>query len=183
MVTWLTHPGARDIRFLLRHALHGPGAIRERQTILIDCPPRLTTACVNALAASDYVLVPVQLDMTDAERVPMLLKWLAALKEAGVCEHLYGVALVASKTFNVEGERSVWAELPALCGTTAGSQLRVTFLPTGISQNSRYREAAKGRFPAVLRGTVPFKSIRQEFEKLDAELNSWEADIRKEALR
>ena len=48
-----------DIRYRLRAVLQAPEIAERFDFILLDCPPRLTTACMNALSASDYVIVPV----------------------------------------------------------------------------------------------------------------------------
>src|SRR5262249_36257961 len=61
MIRWLQQPDELDVRFRLRRALHSPEA-KGFGFCVIDCPPRLTTACVNALAASDYVIIPVVRD-------------------------------------------------------------------------------------------------------------------------
>lgn len=56
---WIEQRGAGDIRLPLRTALHAPQIAQNYDAIPLDCPPRATTACVNALAAADYVLIPV----------------------------------------------------------------------------------------------------------------------------
>ena len=75
---WLLRLGRRDTRFLLRRALH-----RTRHRQLRRHPSRLPAPHqhlrVNALAASDYVLVPVMPSRKSAERVPQLLKTLRDL--------------------------------------------------------------------------------------------------------
>lgn len=76
---WLLRLGRRDTRFLLRRALHQKRVTREYDFILLDCPPLINTCCVNALAASDFVLVPVTPSRKSAERVPQLLKVLRDL--------------------------------------------------------------------------------------------------------
>jgi cellulose biosynthesis protein BcsQ len=47
----------------------------------MDCPPIMNTCCVNALAASDYVFVPVTPSQKAAERVPVLLTRLRKFKD------------------------------------------------------------------------------------------------------
>ena len=48
-----------DVRYRLRAILHSAEIAERFDFILLDCPPRLTTACINALAASDYAMIPV----------------------------------------------------------------------------------------------------------------------------
>ncbi|HUG18192.1 MAG TPA: AAA family ATPase, partial [Planctomycetaceae bacterium] len=57
MAQWITNATSDDVRFRLRRALHSDKVQSKYDLILIDCPPRLTTACVNALACCDYVLI------------------------------------------------------------------------------------------------------------------------------
>jgi Flp pilus assembly CpaE family ATPase len=54
MSAWLILPRAADVRFLLLPALQSPTIRSQFDYVLIDCPPRLTTACINALVGSDY---------------------------------------------------------------------------------------------------------------------------------
>ncbi len=70
MAEWLLRPERRDVRHVLRSYLHAPFAAQEFDFVLLDCPPRLTTACINAISAADFVLIPVIPDQTSAEAVP-----------------------------------------------------------------------------------------------------------------
>jgi hypothetical protein len=80
--TWLFQRGKtkRDPRFLLRRALHQKRVARKFDIILVDCPPLLNMSCINALAASDYLLVPVLLARKTTERVAALLTQVRTLK-------------------------------------------------------------------------------------------------------
>src|SRR5207253_2061743 len=88
LAKWLLDPAKGDVRYLLRAALHSPAIQEQYDYVLIDCPPRLTTACVNALAASDFLLIPAQADQVSSRSVPHLLKRLKTLREAGVLPDL-----------------------------------------------------------------------------------------------
>ena len=49
--------------------------------ILLDCPPVLNIFCINAVAASDYLIIPIMPSVQAMNRVPVLLKLLKELKE------------------------------------------------------------------------------------------------------
>jgi chromosome partitioning protein len=112
---WLLNPESMDVRFLLRTALHDPQIQDRFDVVLLDCPPRLSTACINALACSDWVLIPVLLDRISTEAVPRLLEWLRHLKARSLCPHLNVLGVVANRTqqktkLSVK-ENGVWEEL------------------------------------------------------------------------
>src|SRR5262249_4098980 len=85
-----------DIRFRLRAILHSAEIAERFDFVLLDCPPQLTTACVNALAASDYVIVPVLPNSTSTAAVPRLLKWLRILREHA-CQELSVMGVIGNK--------------------------------------------------------------------------------------
>jgi cellulose biosynthesis protein BcsQ len=159
LARWLVKPGGEDVRFLLRQSLHDPQVQKDFDFILLDCPPRLTTACVNALACSDYALIPVQLDQTSADAVPRLLQWLRRLRPT-LCPELAVLGVVANrvslrKEALTKGQQDVWNELPKLCEDVWGKP--VYFFETYIKQDSAFADAAdKHRFAAFDRDLNPF---------------------------
>jgi cellulose biosynthesis protein BcsQ len=56
-----------------------PEIFQQFDYVLFDCPPRMSTACINALTCSDHVLVPSTLSQLDIDAVPRTLKWLHEL--------------------------------------------------------------------------------------------------------
>ena len=93
MIEWLADRTRPDPRFFLREALHEPGVGRHVGYVFLDCPPRLTTACVNALAASDFVLIPVLPDAVSTHAAENLLRALGRFK-ADLLPELTPLALV-----------------------------------------------------------------------------------------
>jgi cellulose biosynthesis protein BcsQ len=75
---WLASPDP-DIRFLFRRSFHLSEVCAAYDYVLFDCPPRLTTATINSLACSDYLLVPVVLEQGSVEALPRTLGWLNKL--------------------------------------------------------------------------------------------------------
>src|SRR5918999_2452917 len=51
--------------------------------ILIDCPPTLTLLTINALVASDAVLIPVKTDLLSIMGIPLLLRRIYDLQRRG----------------------------------------------------------------------------------------------------
>ncbi len=85
-----------EARFLLQKALHVPEIFQQFDYVLFDCPPRMSTACINALTCSDHVLVPSTLSQLDIEAVPRTLKWLQEL-HAVVRASFLGVVITRAR--------------------------------------------------------------------------------------
>jgi cellulose biosynthesis protein BcsQ len=101
MVEWLLDRTRPDPRFFLREALHGPGV--GYRYVLLDCPPRLTTACVNALAASDFVLIPVVPDPVSTRAAENLLRTLKRFRDE-LCPELAVLGVVPNMVRLINGE-------------------------------------------------------------------------------
>lgn len=116
---WLLHKEGPDGRFTLRAAFHDDEIQTRFDWILIDCPPRPTAACVNALAAADYVVAPSILDKVSAESLPLMLGWLGVLKTNGICPEIDVLGVVANCTHSknklTKREDDVWQRLQRLC--------------------------------------------------------------------
>jgi cellulose biosynthesis protein BcsQ len=141
-IRWLIRPGSGDVRFALRSALHDPAASAGFDRILLDCPPRLTTACVNALACCDYIIVPVILDRTSTLAGPRLFGLLRDLRPI-LMSDVVEVGLAANRTSRdtlIPGEADIWDELAAQCGDLWGRP--VDRLPTVIPSRVAFRDAA-----------------------------------------
>jgi cellulose biosynthesis protein BcsQ len=110
---WLLRQGKRDTRFLLRRGLQQKRITRRYDLVLLDCPPLFNTCCVNALAASDYILIPVVPSQKAAERVPLLLERLQTLHRV-INPQLQVMGTVLNRTHAanlMSWEQDLWREM------------------------------------------------------------------------
>jgi chromosome partitioning protein len=75
----------RDRAYRLRNALEqmrtATGGTPEFSYVLVDCPPSLNLLTVNAMAAADAILVPLQCEFFALEGLSQLLKTVEQVKE------------------------------------------------------------------------------------------------------
>src|SRR2546430_14243330 len=76
--------------YRLRQALHSTNGY---DTVIVDCPPSLGLLTVNALAAGDAVLIPVQCEYYALEGLAQLLSTIEAVRER-LNDHLVLLAIV-----------------------------------------------------------------------------------------
>jgi chromosome partitioning protein len=75
---------ARDRAFRLRNAitaLNDGNAASDYSYVLVDCPPSLNLLTVNAMAASNAILVPLQCEFFALEGLSQLIKTVEQVKE------------------------------------------------------------------------------------------------------
>jgi chromosome partitioning protein len=96
MVEWLLSDGHRDIRYNVAELLLSPVVQRHYDRIIIDAPPRLTTAHVQALAASTHVIIPTVLDQLSGEAVGSFVE--QTIFHAKIWPYLKVLGVVGSMT-------------------------------------------------------------------------------------
>jgi chromosome partitioning protein len=144
MLDWLMAPqDTPDIRFALRLALHNQAIRGQYDYILLDCPPRFSTACINAIAAADFILIPLLLDEVSAT-VPLIhvLTELKKLHETALPDwKILGV--IANRFAGVDADRQskIWEALDFPARHAWGQD--VYRFPTMIRQAVAYSQAAK----------------------------------------
>jgi chromosome partitioning protein len=160
------------VRFHLRELLHDPTFQRDFDYILLDCPPRRTTASINALACSDFVLVPTLLDETSMEAAPRLLASLKHMKaNSRVCPNLSVMGILANMVQEKAGladiERDRWNRLGVQCRDRWGEPVHL--FETPIPQRKGFGQAAeRNQFAVFLSGS----DIGETFTRLAMEVEA-----------
>jgi cellulose biosynthesis protein BcsQ len=172
LAEWTVRPEAADVRLFLREGLHAAALARRYDYVLLDCPPRLTTACVNALAASDFVLIPVVPDALSTRSVPELLRSLSALRGC-VAPDLAVLGVVANLATLLRGElirqeAEVWESLPYGLGAVWDG--RVHFFSTKVPDKSQFGRAAGSLDDGELRLALNDPAVKCAFDHLVTEI-------------
>jgi cellulose biosynthesis protein BcsQ len=172
MAEWMVRRTSADVRLFLREALHAPEITRQFDCVLLDCPPRLTTATINALAASDFVLVPVVLDALSTRSLPELLSFLGRLRENLLPElSVLGVVANLTKLWKdelVQQELAVWQELQYGLAGVWGAP--VPFFKTKIPNKSLFGRAAGSIDAGELQLALADAGVQKIFSQLAAEI-------------
>jgi cellulose biosynthesis protein BcsQ len=140
-VRWLLREGNRDPRFILRRELHLKRISNAFDIVLLDCPPLINVCCVNALAASDSVLIPVMPSKATTDRVPVLLSRMLQFRE-NINGNLKVLGMVANRTFGSEltgDEKNRLSELEVKAKNVWGEN--VPRLESFIRQSTEVRRA------------------------------------------
>jgi len=158
----------QEARFLLQKALQVPELLQEFDYVLFDCPPRMSTACINALTCSDHVLIPSTLSQLDIEAVPRTLKWLHELHSV-VRATFLGVVITRARMRSDELVSYERPQMDRLRGFIRTHQPGEGFiLPYMVPDSPRVHQlTAEGKAVAIhsAEGRAWFGAIANEIEK------------------
>jgi len=144
--------------FILKKALRQ----LDFEIVLIDCPPALSLLTINALCASDFVLIPVQAEYYALEGLSQLLQVMQQVQvHYNPDLELLGV-LMTMYDKRTSLSRQVYEEV----GKHFGEKL----LPTVIPRNIRLAEAPSYGVPIDeydrwSRGAKAYKNVARELSK------------------
>jgi len=124
---------------LTHHAIHSEGRFAY---VLIDCPPSLTLLTVNAMAAADAVIVPLQCEFFALEGLSQLLKTIERVRAAiNPALEIQGIVLTMFDKRNRLSE-----QVEADVRTHMGEMVYKTIIP----RNVRISEAPSHGLPALV---------------------------------
>jgi len=112
-------------------------ALQRYDYILIDCLPSLGLIAINALRASDGVVIPVQADFLAVQGLAQILETIGAVREQlNPALAVYGVLLTMVEPHKSHSQRVVATVRHSLQG-------QVNVFETEIVQHVAYKEAAE----------------------------------------
>jgi chromosome partitioning protein len=131
-------------------------ALERYDYILIDCLPSLGLIAINALRASDGVVIPVQADFLAVQGLAQILETIGAVREQLNPDlSVYGVLLTMVDMKNSHSQRVVATVRHSLMG-------QVLVFETQIATHVAYKEAAEtGRSVLESHSGTPAESYRR----------------------
>jgi chromosome partitioning protein len=131
-------------------------ALERYDYILIDCLPSLGLIAINALRASDGVVIPVQADFLAVQGLAQILETIGAVREQLNPDlNVYGVLLTMVDMKNSHSQRVVATVRHSLKG-------QVPVFETQIATHVAYKEAAEtGRSVLESHSGAPADSYRR----------------------
>ncbi len=144
---WMMQDKGVDGRYLLRQALHTSTVQKNFDIVLIDCPPRMTAAGINAFLAADFLLIPTPLEEVSAEAVPRLLRWVRERRDKLLANlELLGVVVSRTKQSRLlEHEKELLDRLKHDCKDAWGGPAKIfrTCIPTFPAVATDYQYPAQ----------------------------------------
>ncbi|MBK4217572.1 ParA family protein [Paracoccus caeni] len=147
----------QDRTRLLRKKLD---AATNGTTILIDCPPALGLLTINAMMASDAVLVPLQAEFYALEGLSQLLTTVKHVRQSGNPNLRVNGVLLTMSDYRNNLSQQVEADARATLGDLV--------FPTVIPRNVRVSEAPSHAQPVLLydpssKGSAAYLQFAKEF--------------------
>ena len=135
--------GTPDRAMRLRKALRGPASISGTYSyVLIDCPPSLNLLTINAMAAADSVLVPLQCEFFALEGLSQLLETINEVRSSiNPALEIQGIVLTM-----YDGRNNLANQVVDDVRLHMGEKVYQTVIP----RNVRVSEAPSYGKPAIL---------------------------------
>lgn len=150
--------------YRLKQAIEKANLTKYYDYVLIDCPPSLSLLTINALVASNEVLVPLQCEFFALEGLSLLMKTIDRVRESFNAElKINGVVLTMYDKRNKLSEQ---------VETDVRDYLGNTVYTTVIPRNVRIGEAPSHGLPVLLYdhrcvGSAAYIKLASEFLRRD----------------
>jgi len=105
MLSWVLGDEPADIRFNLSR--HLQGSAFDCDIVIIDAPPRMSTAMVQALVASTHVLIPSQLNRVSGEATVYFARVLKSVLTSNLNPQLQFLGVVPNMVAESTGFRAI----------------------------------------------------------------------------
>ena len=168
MIEWLLGDRRHDVRFRLKKLLHSDEVRQRYSLIVLDCPPRLTTAAIQALAAGTHLLVPTILDRPSSEATVNFVRQVEVFRDNKLTQvrHLGVTATMTDANANYQAQVAWLSQRLADHRNVrgAGGVAKLLDQPTYITDLAVFRHAA-GKGIAYYRMNAG-ENARERIEKL-----------------
>jgi cellulose biosynthesis protein BcsQ/cell division protein FtsL/uncharacterized small protein (DUF1192 family) len=167
LIRWMLDDSPRDPRFLMRRELHLKKTTNNYDVVLLDCPPLLNLSCINALAASDYLIIPVMPSAQATVRVPPLLRRVREFRDQ-VNPDLKVMGIIANRTSQSTltlNEKNLLNNLAENCKDAWGQHVRI--FNQFVKGSIEFRSAEDENRPVL-----PGDEMANVFNRLAEELRS-----------
>jgi cellulose biosynthesis protein BcsQ len=169
LMRWLLALEADDPRFALARVLAHEKITETFQLVIIDTPPRLTLATINAFCASTHFLVPTILDGASIENVGGLLNQIKTWFKCDLNRTIEFAGIVGTTTPQLElGRVEERARSTVTQRAIEAWGERAYIFDRAVPDNSRFREDA-GRTIAYLDTRAPNDTTREVLDALGRE--------------
>jgi chromosome partitioning protein len=168
---------AKDVRYLLAEALLDPQVQANYDLVIIDAPPRLTTAHVQAMCASTHLLIPTISDRLSGDAVARYVDQVATHRlgpsgndSLAICPGLELIGVIGTM---IAPRVDVSGFLSELRASLAAARLKphVFSQEYFVRQRPPYRRCAGERIAyAAVERSVIFDAMRKEMDKLGDEI-------------
>ncbi len=149
---------SRELR--LRQAL--AGIDRDYDFVMVDCPPSLGLLTINALAAADEVLIPIQCEYYALEGLSQLMKNIDLVtSNLNPGLQIGGVVLTM-----FDGRTNLSSDVVAQVRSFFGEMAYKTVIPRSVrlSEAPSYGEPIEA-FDPMSRGAIAYRELGREFRR------------------
>ena len=178
MIEWLLGAQENDIRYTLANILHRPQIRNRYSLIIIDCPPRLTTATIQALCASSHLLIPTIMDLASAGAVNSFARQVETYKKKKMCPYIQHIGVVGSIANPVENFDQQIIDLKALLNSSWENG-GVDGVVTVLDQNTfipRYKRIAENYGRGIV---YPTDGITNQDKKINEAIENLATIVRR----